>query len=52
VLTTGYLNNRDMPVAGLEDTGIGIGVGLLVNLRTPAAGTRRVTPSPAAKMRR
>jgi uncharacterized membrane protein YgaE (UPF0421/DUF939 family) len=32
VLTTGYLNNGDMLVARLEDTGIGIGVGLLVNL--------------------
>ncbi len=32
VLTTGYLNNGDMLVARLEDTGIGIAVGLLVNL--------------------
>ncbi|MFZ0388541.1 MAG: aromatic acid exporter family protein [Solirubrobacteraceae bacterium] len=32
VLTTGYLNNGNMLVARLEDTGIGIAVGLLVNL--------------------
>jgi len=32
VLTTGYLSNGDMLVARLEDTGIGIAVGLLVNL--------------------
>ncbi len=32
VLTTGYLNNGDMLAARLEDTGIGIAVGLLVNL--------------------
>jgi uncharacterized membrane protein YgaE (UPF0421/DUF939 family) len=32
VLTTGYLNNGEMLVARLEDTGIGIMVGLLVNL--------------------
>jgi uncharacterized membrane protein YccC len=32
VLTTGYLDNGDMLLARLEDTGIGIAVGLLVNL--------------------
>jgi uncharacterized membrane protein YgaE (UPF0421/DUF939 family) len=32
VLTTGYLSHGDMLVARLEDTGIGIAVGLLVNL--------------------
>jgi hypothetical protein len=32
VLTTGYLNNGNMLAARLEDTGIGIAVGLLVNL--------------------
>jgi hypothetical protein len=32
VLTTGYLNNGGMLAARLEDTGIGIAVGLLVNL--------------------
>jgi uncharacterized membrane protein YccC len=31
VLTTGYLNNGNMLVDRLEDTGIGIAVGLLVN---------------------
>jgi hypothetical protein len=32
LLTTGYLNNGQMLAARLEDTGIGIAVGLLVNL--------------------
>ena len=32
VLTTGYLNNGGMLAARLEDTGVGIAVGLLVNL--------------------
>jgi uncharacterized membrane protein YccC len=32
LLTTGYLNNGEMLAARLEDTGIGIAVGLLVNL--------------------
>jgi uncharacterized membrane protein YccC len=32
VLTTGYLNNGNMLIARLEDTGIGIAVGLLINL--------------------
>jgi hypothetical protein len=33
LLTTGYLNNGEMLAARLEDTGIGIAAGLLVNLR-------------------
>jgi uncharacterized membrane protein YgaE (UPF0421/DUF939 family) len=32
LLTTGYLNNAHMLAARLEDTGVGIAVGLLVNL--------------------